>query len=402
MLDRRQFLAAAALAPALPALGTPPGAPGEASGEFAWRLYRQFAAEPKGVFLSPFSVRVALAMTAAGAGGDTLGELQSALGLDRDPAATDARFAKLLAAVQGDTGPQRAYELSTANRLWVQSGAPPKPAFVARAQAGYRADAAECDFRAAPEPSRATINAWVAGRTRGKIQDLLPAGSVTSDTKLVLTNAVYFKGLWAAPFDKSLTKDEPFLLPDGGKKPLPLLRTSAGVLATDAADRPYQSAELFYRGGEVSLLVVVPRDPGGLAAVEALLSPATLRDLHAGDASGPNTLVLPRFKLEFEAELTKTLQTLGVRRAFTAGADFSGLSDAGRLAIGGVFHKAFVEVDEQGTEAAAATGVLMAPTSMPAPRPVKPPIVVRADRPFLFALRHAPTGELLFVGRYVG
>ena len=153
----------------------------------------------------------------------------------------------------------------------MQSGAALKPTFLKRAEAGYHASAQECDFKRAADASRKTINDWVAKQTRDKIKDLLPPGGVQADTRLVLTNAVYFKGLWANPFPVGQTKTAPFLLADGKKTPLPLMVTCKDVTATDSPDKPYQTAKIGYKGGEVSMLVVVPRDPAGLPAVEQQL-----------------------------------------------------------------------------------------------------------------------------------
>ncbi len=393
---RRQFLAAAAAAPlagrAVSLAAPPPDGAG-----FATDLFGRLRTTPGNVFVSPFSVRVALAMTAAGAKGDTLAEFERVLRLPADPAAADASLGKQLAAVNASG--KRGVELRTANALWAAAGYPFRPEFLARAKSVYGAGAEECDFAARPEPSRVRINDWVAKETNGKIKDLLAPGVVTRGTRLVLTNAVYFKGLWAVPFKKELTKDARFFHDAETRdvKLVPLMHRYGGFSAADDTALPYQAAELLYQGGEVSMLVVVPRDPAGLPAVEAQFTPDWLKQVRASlRPADDGELFLPRFKIEAQYELNDPLKAMGLKLAFDGG-DFSGMSSAERLVVSAVVHKAFVEVNEAGTEAAAATAVVMATTSMPAPRK---PVVVRADRPFLFVLRHAPTDTVLFAGRY--
>lgn len=406
-VSRRRFLAAALAAPALarPALSQPmpvPAPPADGSAGFACDLYAKLRAGPGNVFASPFSIRVALAMTAAGAGGETLADMRKVLRLDADPAKADAAMKALLSAVNGAGVPaeKRGYELATANALWAQKGYPFRAEFRTRAEAVYGAGVRETDFAADPEAGRLAINAWALKETRDKIRDLLAPGVLTRDTRLVLTNAIYFKGTWAEPFNKALTKDAPFATADGSKVPVPLMKLGAALTAVDRPADPYQAVELPYHGQQVAMLLVVPRKPDGLPAVEAKLTAAWLAELTRSLESRPgSTLFLPRFKVETKYELKEPLTAMGLGRAFGDRADFTGMATAEQLMIDKVIHKALVEVNEEGTVAAAATAVTMRPTSAVQPRP---PVVVRADRPFLFLLRHRPTGEVLFVGRYTG
>ncbi len=400
-VSRRRFLAAALAAPAagrvyagkpMPVPVPPPTADGSAG--FACDLYAKLRTAPGNVFASPFSVRVALAIAATGAAGATLADMQKVLRLDPDPAKAESAMWALLAAVNG-AGENRGYDLASANALWAQTGYPFKATFRARAEAVYKAGVRETDFAADPEAGRVAINTWALKETRDKIRDLLAPGVLTRATRLVLTNAVYFKGTWAERFDKALTKDAPFNKADGTKVPVPLMKLSAALTAVDRPADPYQAVELPYHGRREAMLLIVPRTPDGLDAVEAKLTGAWLAELTRAIEKRPGaTLFLPRFQVEAKYELKEPLTAMGLGRAFDGRADFSGMTTAERLVIDKVIHKAFVEVNEEGTVAAAATAVVMGNPDFTAP------FIVRADRPFLFLIRHRPTGEVLFAGRY--
>jgi serpin B len=325
-------------------------------------------------------------------------------------------------------------EFRSANALWLERSFALEPPYLDAIARHYRSGGAmPLDFRGDPEGSRARINAWVAEQTRDRIQDLLQPGNVDASTRLVLTNAVYFLGEWLEPFDAARTRREPFALREGGRVEVALMRafkkdgvryaafnadgsafdTPLRVPAgeSDASGRypsdGFQLVELPYRGGALSMQVLLPLRADGLPALEALLRGDALARWSAALATRNVDVALPKFKLEMRAELARMLQQLGMRRAFVNpaqpdGAQFDGMSASTdptrRLYIGAVIHQAFVQVDEKGTEAAAATAVsMLAGAAMPTMVDFTP--VFRADRPFVFLIRDTRSGAVLFLGR---
>jgi serpin B len=405
-LTRRRFLAAAsaavagAAAPRLFATEDRPVRPNPnpvAAGvnRFSLDLYRQLQADRGNVFASPFSVSTALAMTAAGARGATLDEMVKVLHLPTDPAATDAGFRALLGRMNGDRSAKRPYQLSTANAIWAQKGYPWRPEFKDRVAGNYGAGLFDADFAAAPEPARRTINAWVEKETHDKIKELLAKGMIDRLTVLVLTNAIYFKGDWAAKFDPKLTAVAPFAAADGTSPPARLMHRRGEYGYAEPAPG-LQLLELPYAGGELAMLVVLPREVDGLDRVAKSLSAETLDTWVKALRPRPVKAYLPRFKMEAKYVLNDPLKALGMKAAFGA-ADFSGMTTSGEpLSISLVVHQAYVDVNEEGTEAAAATGVVVLRAAAPAPRE---PVVFRADRPFLFLIRDVTHGTVLFLGR---
>lgn len=395
-LSRRKFLAlsAAVAAGSLRAADHPTPNPSMSNNQFAFDLYGQLRGEKKNVFYSPFSITTALAMTAAGAKGKTLTEFQEVLHLPTDRAEASLVFNGLFAAVNG-TGPQekRPYELNTANALWAQKGYPWRKEYITVVNKIFGAAVEDVDYRQ-PEPARATINGWVEKQTKEKIKDLLPSGSITPETRLVLTNAIYFKGSWAFPFEKEATKDQPFKLADGRTVAVPLMQEEKFF---HYGEQPgFQLLELPYKGNELSMVVLLPREANGLAKLDADLSVASLGTWTKAARSAKVRVFLPRFKVEASYTLNDPLKKLGLKLPFE-NPDFTGMhTGSENLAISLVVHKAFVDVNEEGTEAAAATGVVIAPTAMP--MPVEPKIF-RADRPFLFLIKHNKSGVILFMGR---
>jgi serpin B len=244
------------------------------------------------------------------------------------------------------------------------------------------------------EPARKTINDWVEKATSEKIKDLIPQGVLTELTRLVLTNAVYFKSDWQDQFTEGETKEGPFTLGDGKTVQAPLMTqwTRVGYME----DEDFQLADLPYKAGVLSMTILLPRKADGLKALEEKLSAKNLAEW-LGKANVTHVdLTMPRFKFTSQFGLSKPLKELGMVDAFDPDrADFSGMTSEEKLFISAVLHKAFVAVDEKGTEAAAATAVVMATTMMPQ----QPEVVFRADRPFLFLIRHRPTGTVLFLGR---
>ena len=364
---------------------------------FAFDAYKQLIATNTNLVFSPASISIALAMTYAGAAGTTASEMAKALHFSLPPAqlhpAFNALDQTLVSRGQGklgaDGGPMR---LHIVNAIWAEQTYTFKLAFLDTLAANYGAGMNLLDFINAPDPSRLTINAWVAEQTENKIQDLLPAGSIDSSTRLVLTNAVYFNAAWNVPFDPNDTQNGSFTLLDNSSATVQFMNaTLPSMPATQGTN--FVAASLPYADNNLSLLMVLP-DAGKFSQVESSLDASTLATLAAGLTSQKVRLALPRFKLNTGTSMGKLLQTLGMTSAFSPGAaDFSGMDGTRSLYISEVIHKAFIDVAEKGTEAAAATGVVMSGSAAPSG------LLVNANRPFLYFLRDQPTGAILFMGR---
>jgi len=366
--------------------------------ELAWDLVR--AAGAGNVVVSPSSVWEALAMTHAGARGETAAEIAGVLGLPDDRAAIGAAAAALREAVAKAKG--EAISLDAANRLWVQRGKPLEAEFTAGLERWFGAGMGLVDFSGATATARGEINGWVAERTAGKVPELLPADAITPLTRLVLTSAVYLKAPWAEPFSKDATKPEPFLLAPGKPVEVPFMHRSA-VLAAGriaAGDLAAAMCEIPYVGNGLAMLIVVPEKADGLAGVLGGLDGDWRTKW---DADGPAVrrrkvdLALPKWTARRPLSLVPALESLGMRKAFAADeADFSGIDGTRDLFVSAVVHEGFVDVAEEGTEAAAATGVVVGVKSM-RPDP-EPPLSVRADRPFAWAVIDRRSGAILFAG----
>ena len=363
---------------------------------FGLDLYQQLRAPDGNLFFSPYSVRMALAMTYAGARSETAAQMHRGLRFSFDGEALHAAYEASLSALEGVRSED--VELVVANGLWGERSSPFLPAFAELVERAYGAGLELVDFRHTSEAARQRINDWVEARTRERIRDLIPAGGVNPDTRLVLVNAVYFDGRWLEAFDEDRTREAPFHLADGGSVPVSLMRFAEAPTFPFYEGDGYSAVELDYLGREVSMLVVLPDAADGLPALEDRFDAAFLERLLAAMASEPVEVHLPRFTLTWGTEdLAAPLQALGVDDLFVDGiADLSGIDGSRELFVSGVFHKAFVDVDEEGTEAAAATGVVVGVTSMPPPA-----AVFRADRPFLFLIREKASGAVLFLGRLV-
>jgi len=260
----------------------------------------------------------------------------------------------------------------------------------------YGAGLEEVDFEHNPEGARQTINAWVEKQTADKIQDLIGQGVLTSETRLVLTNAIYFKGTWVSPFDKRYTQDEPFHLSGGSEKNVPMMRHTGDYGYMEDPD--FQALLLPYEGFELSMIVLLPRRVDGLPALERELTPEKLSDAFGKIGNEQVDVSMPRFRMTGEFQLKSTLVSMGMPNAFQATANFSGMTGKDDLKISNVIHKAFVEVNEEGTEAAAATATVMGLATAMGPRET---MLFRADHPFLFVIRDEKSGAILFMGRFV-
>jgi serpin B len=361
---------------------------------FALELYQALREQEGNLFYSPYSISMALAMTYAGARTGTEAQMAEVLHFSLPQAQLHPAFnaLDLTLAERGEgAGGRGGFQLNVANALWGQAGYPFLPEFLDLLGRNYGAGLRLLDFAADAEAARLTINDWVAEQTEDRIQDLIPPGVLGAATRLVLTNAIYFNAAWAQPFEASATQDEAFHLLDGGQVTVPMMHQteSFGYLAGDG----YQAVELPYEGHELSMVILLP-DEGGFEAFEAGLDAAQVEAILQETSDRQVALALPRFEFEAQFSLADTLGAMGMPDAFSDQANFSGMTGTRDLFISAVIHKAFVAVDEEGTEAAAATAVVMVEGAMPAE-----PLEVRVDRPFLFLIRDIQTGTVLFLGR---
>src|SRR5712691_1037569 len=368
-----------------------PRAAAAADAAFGSDLYHVLAEDAADTVFSPASVASALRMALCGARGRTAEELARALHLDGSPGADEVAADTLRLASPGATSPAATFRAP--NTDWVQSGLPTRAEFTA-ALSRAAATFTDADFAGNPEAARTKINDVIAGQTEGRITGLLPPGAVSRLTRLVLANAVYLKAAWTQPFPPGATAGAPFY-PDGPDRPgmtVPTMHLTAprAYLRGDG----YQAVLLPYRDFGLAMAVVLPDGP--LAALRPKAAAVGLGGLLAGTARHQVTLALPRFRLEAAFNLIPALRRLGVTEAFADGADFSGITAAEPLRIGAVVHKAYIDVDERGTEAAAATGVSI--TARAAFEP-PPPVTMVVDRPFLFAIIDTATSVPVFLGQ---
>ncbi len=365
---------------------------------FALELYRYLAAEADdNLFFSPHSISVALAMAYAGARGTTRAEMAEALRFtlpeDRLHPAFNHLDLELSRRGEGADGKDgEGFRLNVVNALWGQRDYTFQEAYLETLARHYGAGLRLVDFVNETEPSRLAINSWVSEQTEGRIEDLIPDGALDALTRLVLTNAIYFNAAWAEPFMTQATRDGAFFLLNGETVEVPLMRQLAGFRYTQGEG--YQAVELPYDGHELSMVILLP-DTGDFEAFERNLDATQLAAILAELSFTRLDLTMPRFETTSEFSLTDALSALGMPQAFTEAADFSGIDGTQELFISDVIHKAFVAVDEEGTEAAAATAVIVAAES------AQEPPVVRIDRPFIFLIRDIETGALLFLGRIV-
>jgi serpin B len=372
----------------------------ESNGAFACDLFEAVRGREGNLFLSPYSISVALAMVRAGGGGETLSQMDAVLHLSREDAAQGHRdLARRLEpplvpeSGQQEAQPIPAYQLSIANALWGQEGLAFREPFLAALEDDYGAPLARVDF-GKPGEARDRINAWVEAQTKSRIREIIPEGEPPPDARLALANAIYLKASWENPFKAGRTAEAPFTTSGGVEVTARYMRQTETLRY--AGTDEVQVLSLPYRDGRLSMVILLPRRSDDLQALEARLRPeqlarwlSSLRPVHVHVA-------LPRFEFEDSFDLTGTLAEMGMPDAFDPErADFSEMSEV-RLFISLVLHRAFVSVDEEGTEAAAATAVSMTRAGVPS----EPAVEFQADHPFLFFIQHGETGAILFLGRF--
>jgi serine protease inhibitor len=363
--------------------------------EFAIDLYGKLRTREGNVFFSPYSISTALAMTYGGARGETENQMAQTLHFNMPPDKLHPAFAALeanLNAVQR----KGQVKLATANSLWPQKDFAFLPDFPALCRKYYGTTITPVDYMRHTEAARKTINDWVEAMTNRKIVELLKPGVLDSSNRLVLVNAIYFKGKWASEFETNRTENQPFHISSDKTIDAPLMQQTHDFRYAEFPG--LQVLELPYAGDDLSMIVLLPREVDGLGNLEAGLTAENLTAWIANLESQEVVVFLPKFKMTSEFSLAKTLEGLGMTDAFIYGqADFSGMDGRKDLFISTVEHKAFVEVNEEGTEAAAATAVLMEAGGLP--MNLRPIPVFRADHPFLFLIRDNRNGSVLFLGR---
>jgi serpin B len=354
---------------------------------FALDLYARLAETEGNLFVSPYSISTALGMTYGGARGATADEMAKTLHFTLDQKRLHPAFAELTRTLNGH-GLPRDYQLHVANALWPARGMSLKPDFLKLVKDHYGSRIRAVDFAEAREEARQQINRWVEMQTNDKVKELLHKDDLNADVRLVLTNAIYFQAAWRSPFDKEDTRPADFHVAANRTVKAEMMRQMGKFkyFSNDALE----ALELPYEGGELALLVLLPHKEDGLAQLEKALTP---KDLEAWVGKLKAEMVdvqLPKFKVASRFSLGDQLQALGMKQAFSSGADFSGMAGE-RLMIAKVIHQAYIDLNEEGTEAAGATAVLFGRGSAE--------VKFRADHPFVFLIRDTRTGSILFLGR---
>jgi serpin B len=361
---------------------------------FAFNIFDQLAANAgnNNLLVSPFSISTALAMTYAGARGETAQQMAGVLGFSLPNDRLHPAFGQLI----GDlTTPRDGYQLNIANRLFGQQGLNFNPQFLNTTATDYGAPLQQLDFKTNPDGSRQTINQWVADQTNNRIQNLLPFGSVDPSTRLVLTNAIYFNGQWKNKFDTQNTFNQTFYQQTGSQSSVSMMHQQNSF---QYAQMPgFQVLQMPYAGDDLSMVMLLPNDRNGLTNLEHSLTDTVWNSTIASLHNTTVVVTMPKFTFDSSFKLADVLKQMGMTDAFT-NADFSGMTSDAPVAINDVIHKAFINVGEEGTEAAAATAVTITTTSAAYDMPSEPQIFT-ADHPFLFALEDNHSGSILFLGQ---
>ena len=360
----------------------------DASNRFAFDLYRRYSTEGGNILFSPYSISTALSMTYEGARGKTAKEMKAVFHFVEEPSERRPAVARIFNVLNSE---DREYTLHTVNALWMQEGYPILKEYIDTVADYYGGEANLLNFAGAPEESRVIINDWVEERTNDRIKDLFPPGTIHPLTRLVLTNAIYFRGDWLIPFDEEETRKEEFHVSFTESVEVDMM-CLYGVKFNYTETDEIQVLELSYKGKDMSMIILLPKEED-LGYIESTLSHDKLNELI--DGLEETTLLyvfLPRFTFKTKYFMKKDLMEMGMPTAFTPSADFSGIVEVERLWIDIVIHQAFIEVNEKGTEATAATGIGMTMGLSPKP-------IFCADHPFIFIIQDRVTGAILFMGR---
>ncbi len=369
----------------------------EGNNAFALDLYQTLGEDEGNLFYSPYSISLALSMAYAGARGETEEQMADILHFSLDQSRLHPSFKELAAEMnsrgEGAEGKDdEGFRLNIVNDIWGQKDYEFLAQFLDLLAENYGAELKELDFVGAPEESRVTINDWISQQTEGRIEDLIPPGGVNSLTRLILTNAIYFNAAWQFPFEEEVTDDGIFYLLDGSEVSVPMMKH--GEQFKYAEDDGYQAVELPYDGGELSMLILLP-ELDQFEQFQSQLDTGMLDEIIENLKSEDVILTMPKFEFDSSFGLKDALAAMGMANAFSSTADFSGMTGKRDLWISDVIHQAFVSVDEAGTEAAAATAVIIVTSAPGQPEWVE----VTIDSPFIFLIRDIETGAILFIGR---
>jgi len=374
----------------------------DANTDFALSFFDQIRQDDENIIFSPISLSLALSMALAGAEDDTKAEMMDALQLILSENEVHPAYNALLLAIEasqeetqeGNEGTN--FQLNIANSIWGQAGYDFKEDFLDKLALNYGAGVYNVDYINNPEAARIAINDWVEEETEQKIKDLIPPGAVDTLTRMVLANAIYFNGSWLHPFEESATEEAPFNLLDGSQSTVDMMSLT-GQSFNYGQGENYQAVQLPYLSQDFSMTLLVP-DSGSLAEFEEELSSESLAPILNNMVYQPVDLQMPKFDFESTVNGKEPLYALGMVEAFDPdAANYSGITEVEKLYISDVMHKATITVDEEGTEAAAATAVIFATKSaMP-----EEPVLLVIDRPFLFLIQHQPTGTILFMGHVI-
>lgn len=359
--------------------------------QFAFDLYSKISENSeKNIFFSPWSIYVALGMTYEGARGKTADEMKSTIHLPENDAVRKPSFAR----IQNLLNENKEYTLETGNALWAQENFPFLDDYFDTIQNYYGGKVTDLDFVGDLDEACNTINDWVSEKTRGKIENLIKRSMITPLTRLVLTNAIYFKGDWLKQFNEDETQEDDFWIEPENSVKVPMMTLSGENAKFNYAETDdLKALELPYKGEQLSMLILLPKERFGLGDLEKTIEPEELEEIKEQLHEEKVSIRMPKFKFETKYKLSETLKEMGMPTAFNPGvANFSGMNGRRDLFIDFVVHKAYIEVNEKGTEAAAATGVGMKLTAVPSEK------TFHADHPFLFLIQEEGTGNILFMG----
>jgi len=358
--------------------------------DFTFLLYHNLPKKENNIFLSPYSILTAFAMLYEGAEGTTRNEMREVLNLPEDDLERREEFRYMILSTTNPASD--AYILRTANAIWIQKDYPLKEDYIDVIRRYYFADVRELDFSEDPEKSRKTINEWVERQTERKIVNLVPPGAIDGFTRLVITNAIYFKANWSNKFNPGNTYNGTFILTSGEKVKVEMMHqvNSFSYMETEE----FQALEMPYEDNKLSMLIILPKE-NNISTLEKKLTSEFVENILSSMGLEKVDVIIPKFSFERSYILNDVLQEMGIREAFTDRTDFSGITED-RVMISVVVHKTFIKVAENGTEAAAATGVVV---TLAAPPSEEHPKVFKADHPFIFLIRDRETGAVLFIGR---
>ncbi|XP_068084204.1 leukocyte elastase inhibitor isoform X1 [Anabrus simplex] len=357
---------------------------------FSKSLYKELSTTPGNLVVSPFSVEAVVAMLYLGLRGETASRVSAALHLPNNHSLVQQGFQSLFGTLQNSDN----VTLEIANKIYIEKTFNVKDEFRQSTATYFQSDAEAVDIKTDAENVRIAVNDWAAGKTHDKIKDLLAPGTLTADVVMVLLNAIYFKGLWKTPFDKDFTYNRNFYLDNGSSKSVPMMNLNKYFPYAELYEENLRALKLPYQGGKFSMLLLLPERKNGLEQLESNIENLDVPRIMSRLSEIKTTVVLPRFKILNTIDLKAPLQNLGMGELFTFEADFTGITDE-KIAISKALQKAYIEVNEEGTEAAAVTALLLEATSVGGP----PRGVFIADHPFMYMIIEEEKGTILFIGR---